>query len=88
MSLVQLLPLKKGTRVRVIAECAPECREGTIVEVHPGRGYRVHHDEPAFTEPVACASEALAELLGAQSLFAGKQDFNWGPNEVQRLETP
>ena len=87
MSLVRLLPLKKGERVRVIAECAPECRERTIVEVHPGRGYRVHHDEPAFMEPVTCASKELDELLGGRSPFAGKQDFNWTAHEVVRLET-
>ncbi len=43
----QLVPLlKKDARVRVIAEHAPEIREGTIVEVVPSQGYRVLHDSP------------------------------------------
>jgi len=62
--------LRCGHRVRVIAANAPECRTGTIVEVDPGgRGYRVHHDTPPWTS----------------GLFAGKQDFNWGFNEVVPL---
>ncbi len=64
---VPLMLFKRGDRVRVVAENAPPCREGTVVEVFPGQGYRVHHDRPAW----------------ASGLFAGKQDFNWTPSEVE-----
>jgi len=47
--------------------------------------YRVHHDEPAFTEPVEYKSPELAALLGNRSLYAGKQTFNWGPSELERI---
>lgn len=62
--------MKIDDRVRVIADKAPSCRTGTIVEVYPDdQGYLVHHDEPAFSE----------------GLFAGKQRFSWTAGEVVPL---
>ena len=86
MSVTRLLPWPAGTRVRIITEEAPECRTGTVVAALHAMGcYRVHHDEPAFTEPVEYKSPELAALLGNRSLYAGKQTFNWGPSELERI---
>jgi len=82
MSVVPLL--KKGDRCRVIAENAPPCREGTIMEVcyRHGRfvGYRVLHDESPWPEPGQLHSN-LEELF-PNGIFTGKRDFNWSPREV------
>jgi hypothetical protein len=61
--------LKKGDRVRVIAEKAPTCRTGTVMGVVEGQGYSVHHDKPAWTE----------------GLFAREDTFNWTFDEVEPL---
>ena len=54
-------------RVHVVADHAPSCRTGTIVEVYPDdKGYLVRHDEPGFTE----------------GFFAGKREFSWSKTEV------